>query len=77
MREDGGAAFPHDIVYIKKAGEVDYAQEVKKVQGLTMRDWMAGMAMIAIRAEESAVPEDVAEAAYKQADAMLKQRKEG
>ena len=45
--------------------------------GMTLRDWLAGQAMTAIITEGRRRFSDVAEDAYKVADAMLKAREAG
>ena len=69
---DGGPAFVGD------AWAVDGVQE-RKGGGLTVRDWFAGQALIAIgasdvRSEAPSAPEAWAGNAYALADAMLAER---
>jgi uncharacterized protein YodC (DUF2158 family) len=66
--KDGGPAFPvHDFK--------DPAQAL----GMTLRDWFAGQALIGILADGvvgDVTDEDVANASYAMADAMLKAREQ-
>jgi uncharacterized protein YodC (DUF2158 family) len=64
---DGGPAFP--VLDLSKT----------QSQGMTMRDWFAGMALQGMMAVETpdchyVQPSDAAQWAYKYADAMLKAR---
>ena len=65
MKNDGGAAFPHDAMQLAKG-----------MEGMSLRDWFAGMAL----AGEGSHPQctgdvnDMAAWAYKMADAMLQAR---
>lgn len=65
--DNGGAVYPHGP---------DHCNE-----GMSLRDWLAGLAMQGmmdyITAREAReTPESTARAAYRMADAMLKARKE-
>jgi hypothetical protein len=64
--DDGGPAFP-----VGRPGFADSSS------GLSLRDWFAGMAMQAFASRHDAPEEIVAEAAYKQADAMIAARRDG
>ena len=57
----GGPAFPSQREHTTK-------------EGMTLRDYAAFKAMQAIMANPHWTPEGIAEAAYKQADAMMKAR---
>lgn len=75
--EDGGPAFPRPIGQVRTdPGSASYNEGQR---GMSLRDWLAGMALSGILA---AVPEDqdeiqVADIAYRMADAMLAARKGG
>ena len=56
--DDGGPAFPNPYY--------------SDVDGMSLRDWFAGMAMQIVFGE----PEEIANSAYELADAMLTKRKE-
>ncbi len=76
---DGGAAFPKPDVWMPNHEQLSYGEN-----GMTLRDWYAGMALIGIlpspRSESSGSFLDDyshrqrAEFCYQQADAMLKAR---
>ncbi len=66
----GGPAFP---------SEQRYSSETVHVLGMTLRDWFAGQALVGllasgVAAERGQSSEDVAGAAYANADAMLAER---
>lgn len=65
--DDGGPAFPRPI-----AGLVDGGVYYSADEGMSLRDWFAGQALIAIGA--AAPYTEVAAAAYAYADAMLRHR---
>ena len=62
MKNDGGPAFPF-------SDDVD-------CEGMSLRDWFAGLAMQGMMASGSQAPDDrLAAEAYAAADAMLEARK--
>lgn len=61
--DDGGPAFPFTDAF----GFVGC--------GMTLRDWFAGQALLAMRYNGATQYKDDAEACYKMADAMLQARK--
>ena len=65
---DGGPAFPQVIV---RPDMTIFMQ-----QGMTLRDWFAGMTMAGLSAmpDHDVTVEEEAEIAYRQADAMIAQR---
>ena len=63
----GGTAFP--LVY---DDETKGTREIHS--GMTLRDWFAGKAMQGLCAGNSTNPQQIAQAAYIVADAMLKER---
>jgi hypothetical protein len=67
---DGGPAFPSTIQYFPDD------KNANEEQGMTLRDWFAGQALTGMVSYvvEGATFENVAEDAYKAADAMLKAR---
>ena len=62
IHQDGGAAFP-----------IQETDRVHHERGMTLRDWFAGQAMSGMHASVSGIysSANIAEAAYRQADAML------
>ena len=77
ITETGGPAFPHTVEYkgADCGGVVSHG-------GMTLRDYFASKAMEGILAsntehehEDAHIFDAIAEASYKQADAMLKARK--
>jgi hypothetical protein len=68
---DGGAAFPEAASGPYPNGEIVIGRS-----GMSLRDWFAGMAMQGFNANPSIdfASIDMAEAAYKDADAMLAAR---
>ena len=71
--DDGGPAFP--VVAANGLGHI--------TDGMSLRDWFAGMALLKARGKlysedyDGPIPtmeEDVAEGCYRMADAMLKER---
>ena len=78
--KDGGPAFPADYYVIDKDGN---GPILKPFQGMSLRDWFAGMALQGMFAANSPLPQPMsgeqvdeifAREAYKTADAMLKSR---
>ena len=67
FEEGGGTAFP--LVY---DDETKGTREIHA--GMTMRDWFAGLAMQGLCAGNSTNPQQIAQAAYIVANAMLKER---
>ena len=67
---DGGPAFPSTIQYFPDD------KNANEEQGMTLRDWFAGQALTGMVSYvvEGATFENVAEDAYKAADAMLRAR---
>jgi hypothetical protein len=74
MSENGGPAFPiHPGMVIDRQG-------VRETQGMTIRDWFAGQALVGYAANPQFVEAKsplVASWAYEQADAMLAARNTG
>ena len=73
MANDGGPAFPHDV-YSPYRNE-----DNKRWIGMSLRDWFAGQALVALAgfeswADPSSRPDSTARMAYTIADAMLKAR---
>lgn len=68
-RDDGGPAFP--IISMDRMGHISISG------GMALRDWYAGQALSGIRSGPRAYlrPESAARVAYKDADAMLAERK--
>ena len=76
MNKTGGPAFPFSA-QIRYMNDPGHARSMDFC-GMTLRDWMAGMALQGIRASQNGqlYPKElVAKLAYADADAMLKQRK--
>ena len=74
--DNGGPAFPIPL----NPGE-SYTEH-GKADGMTLRDWFAGQALVAIgaadmRSEMPIVPETMARNAYALADAMIAERAKG
>jgi hypothetical protein len=67
---DGGPAFPSTIQYFPDD------KNANEEQGMTLRDWFASQAMAGLvpYVVKGATFENVAEDAYKAADAMLRAR---
>jgi hypothetical protein len=63
----GGPAFPFEYFD-------EQLQRARVMHGMTLRDYFAAKAMQTIAANPHWTEEGIAEAAYKQADAMLKAR---
>ena len=93
MDKTGGPAFPRKGVRVLIPKELEDNPYVEKIEyfedGMTLRDWMAGMALQGITANNDHVlnlpgdygkdnnlpyTESVAKIAYAYADAMLKER---
>jgi hypothetical protein len=73
--KDGGPAFPTHV-YDPRI-EPDPRFSIATIQGMTMRDWFAGMAMqgyISAGVPSEVTYRDMAEKFYKAADAMLEER---
>jgi hypothetical protein len=83
---DGGPAFPTGLEYAPKGFEVSqgmtlrdyFAGQALISQGMTLRDYFAGQALMGILNNAGCFADmkdsDVAENAYRAADAMLKAR---
>jgi hypothetical protein len=63
-RDDGGPAFP------RQSGTLDMGG----AQGMSLRDWFAGQALVGL-ANRGQTVEEIATYAYELADAMLEVRK--
>ena len=78
--KDGGAAFPHRITIISQHGGAEH-QEHLVHDGMSLRDWFAGMALQGISRPDGwgfNQPHQAklySKRAYLLADAMLKSRK--
>jgi len=66
--DDGGPAFPQPDVISNEH------KDFHRDQGMSLRDHFAGLAMQALIGEISASWDEIASAAYRYADAMLKAR---
>lgn len=81
--KDGGPVFPEAFVYdesVGMAGGFVTATEAGAAPGMTLRDWFAGQAVVAIPHIECGSDldnDELAEAAYRIADKMLAAREEG
>lgn len=71
MKEQGGPAFPQSVM--NDEGEIYYFHDW---HGMSLRDYFAAQAMQGIQSRVNWSVESIAELAYKQADEMLKMRKE-
>lgn len=71
MRDNGGSAFPSPSHQFKEDGRILW--DIKAPQGMTILDYFAAKAMQAL-VTESSKEEAVAEWAYRQAAAMLKEK---
>ena len=67
---DGGPAFPNTFIDTSKPG----IRNTIVVDGMTLRDWFAGLAMEATPPDFFSDVESVASRAYCIADAMIAQR---
>lgn len=70
--DDGGPAFP------LTEGAIDFKNRDFPMQGMTLRDWFAGLAVSGASADPqtAAMPaRDLADYGYRIADAMLEARK--
>lgn len=65
--KDGGQAFP-------RAGAQTNAGWSRPTDGMALRDWFAGQALTAATMYETKIPEELANDAYRIADAMLAER---
>ena len=68
---DGGPAFPGRGL---RTNPITGEQDVEILEGMTLRDYFAGQALIGINALEVYDQKDSAKFAYLFADAMLKER---
>lgn len=76
-RNDGGPVSP---TYASDSRGAAHNTTFEPQGGMTIRDWFAGQALAGLLASEAWCrdrPDDVARAAYEQADAMLEARKGG
>ncbi len=67
MKDNGGPAFPAEIAHIEVG-----IRELYHEPGMTLRDYFAGQALIAM--PDTISWDETVEKAYKVADAMLKER---
>lgn len=81
--KDGGAAFPQALQFIENNGELSGNHSWS---GLTIRDYFAGQALAGMMANETTPfsadhaevdPQQLAEAVYEIADALLTERNKG
>jgi len=70
-KNDGGPAFP-GAHYTP-----DGILELLPGGGMSLRDWLAGMALQGMLSYYCSLPNIAAEKAYKHADAMIKERENG
>jgi hypothetical protein len=79
--DDGGPAFPQrgELTWIRTAANEGHYADACDLPGMSLRDCFAGLAMVGIilrfAGEVSESQEAVAYDAYRQADAMLAERK--
>lgn len=72
-KPDNPEAFPRGGYTVEDAEGVMYTEHAK--EGMSLRDWFAGQALIGIGAAAySLTPADAANLSYKVADAMLAER---
>ena len=78
MTEDGGPAFPRNQAHGDPngvGGEIWLDQRGMLQNGMSLRDWFAGQALVGINASNAGQdPNIIARAAYRIADAMLTAR---
>ena len=77
MKNDGGAAFATSSrrVWTNEGGQYE---DIEGQEGMSLRDWFAGMILqgnLANTQVAFATPESAAESAYSQADAMIAERR--
>ena len=75
MRNDGGPAFPEQVL-MSADGELQCSAAYGFSPGMSLRDWFAGVALQGLLSDptlENTV-DDYAESAYSLADAMLRAR---
>ncbi len=71
----GGFAFPQNGFYDERIGEINTLPAYSPdAGGMTLRDWLAGIAMQAFLKKTDFSDRQVAKSAYKMADAMIEQR---
>ena len=78
-KRNGGAAFPRPVSVTGDGFSVP-SQQVPSQRGMSLRDWFAGLAMQGIMAYEGPRALDApysAREAYRRADAMLNERRNG
>lgn len=75
---DGGPAFPRPAADVSTCPNMYSLHNVPEQQGMSLRDWFAGMALSGYRGSSwhHADSEYIVNCAYQDADAMLKARKE-
>ena len=74
--KDGGPAFPRPM---SQDGDGSRAEAFVAQDGMSLRDWFAGQALAGFSANHRWLADswvDTAEAAYRQADAMIRARGE-
>lgn len=79
---DGGPAFPAMNFIVPSDLEARHVARLGETQGMSLRDWLAGMAMQSlimkgpdwVNGDGSQYRDAVSKQAYDQSDAMLKQR---
>tara|TARA_R110000868_G_scaffold2666_10_gene18858 strand:- start:2118 stop:2375 length:258 start_codon:yes stop_codon:yes gene_type:complete len=76
IKNDGGPAFPSKMLVNRFATE-ETAQKLIGADGMTLRDWFAGMALMGFSTQPdncSTPCDNIAGWSYQQADAMLATR---
>lgn len=74
-KKDGGPAFPAPAFAVPSALDREKVLLLGKTQGMTLRDWFAGMALQGLLAYPGeAMADSLPSLAYEYADAMLKAR---
>ena len=74
--KDGGPAFPCEGVSNTEIGK-EGIQMISRLpaNGMSLRDWFAGMALVDVSKRGSNKTSELAHYAYQIADAMIKERK--
>lgn len=80
-RDDGGPVFPCEIHTVTpdtmdpETGEVlAFRESTETSAGMSLRDWFAGQALIAIADDCGMSDEEIATCCYERADAMIARR---
>lgn len=72
MKDDGGSAFPRATFAHSRGCDTGYY--IDSYEGMSLRDWFAGMALVDVSKRGVNKTSELAHFAYQIADAMIEER---